>query len=262
MVEFAGEDLDRARFEGVRLRRAVFRDVDLSEASFRLVDLSGVMIRGAELKDVEIDAEVNNLVINGVDVGPLIEAELDRRDPDRPKMRPTTAAGFAEAWDILEERWRRTVDRARRLPSAALHERVLDEWSFIETLRHLVFATDAWVVRAVLGDPRPWDSLDLPHDDLPDTPGVPRDRQVRPSLDEVLELRHDRMATVRRFIGELTDDRLRERTAPVAEPGYPDPESFLVAECLRLVLNEEWQHRVYAERDLDVLEAGEYVLRD
>ncbi len=25
-------------------------------------------------------------------------------------------------------------------------------------------------------------------------------------------------------------------------------------ECLLIILNEEWQHRLYAERDLDVLE--------
>jgi len=42
-----------------------------------------------------------------------------------------------------------------------LHERVDDEWSFVETLRHLVFATDAWVRRAILGQPSPWDPLDL-----------------------------------------------------------------------------------------------------
>jgi DinB superfamily len=34
-----------------------------------------------------------------------------------------------------------------------LHESVGGEWSFIETLRHLVFATDSWIRRAILGDP-------------------------------------------------------------------------------------------------------------
>jgi hypothetical protein len=28
-----------------------------------------------------------------------------------------------------------------------------------------------------------------------------------------------------------------------------------VRECLLVVLNEEWEHRLYAERDLDALEA-------
>ena len=81
-----------------------------------------------------------------------------------------------------------------------LHEQVDGECSFIETLRHLVFATDAWVRRAVLGDPSPWDPLDLPHDEMPDELSVPRDRAARPSLDEVLALRADRMATVREVL--------------------------------------------------------------
>ena len=141
------------------------------------------------------------MTINGVDIGPLIEAELDRRYPDRAKMRPADPAGFREAWDILGRLWDQTVERARRLPPGLLHESVDGEWSFTETLRHLAFATDAWVSRAILGDPSPWAALDLPWDGMPDTPGVPRDREARPPLDTVLALRHDRMSTVRDVIG-------------------------------------------------------------
>jgi hypothetical protein len=43
---------------------------------------------------------------------------------------------------------------------------------------------------------------------MPDPPGVPRDREVRPSLDVVLELRHDRMSTVRKVIDSLTEESL------------------------------------------------------
>jgi hypothetical protein len=124
-----------------------------------------------------------------------LEAELNRRYPDRMKMRPADAAGFREAWDALEPLWAQTVSRARGLAAEQLHERVDGEWSFIETLRHLVFATDAWVSRAILGKPSPWHPLDLPHDEMPDVPGVPRDRTARPTLDEVLALRADRIAT-------------------------------------------------------------------
>jgi hypothetical protein len=90
---------------------------------------------------------------------------------------------------------------------------------------------------------------------MPDTPGIPRDRQVRPSLDEVLALRRDRMATVRTVIHGLTDESLASRTEPVEGAGWPPPESFSVCECLLIVLNEEWHHRQFAERDLDALEA-------
>ena len=254
MAEFTGEDLTGSRFEDVRLAGARFRDVDLTDARFQLVDLTGVRIRGARLFDTDISGEMDNLRINGVDVVPLVEAELDRRYPNRAKMRPTDADGYREAWSLLEVLWQRTVERARALPPELLHEQVDGEWSFVQTLRHLAFATDAWVKRAVLGDPSPWDPLDLPHDDMPDRPGVPRDRDARPSLDEALALREDRMATVRQVLRDLTDEELARATEPVLEPGYPESESFTVGRCLACILGEEWEHRLYAERDLDVLE--------
>ena len=170
-------------------------------------------------------------------------------------MRPRNADGFRQAWTILDDRWTGTLDRARLLPPEVLHERVNGEWSFIETLRHLVFATDAWLNRAVLGDPTPWDRLGLPHDEMVDEPTVPRDLAVRPTLDEVLVVRKGRAETVRRFLAELSDDDLERMTEPVTQPGYPAGESYLVRRCLEAILIEEWEHRLYAERDLDALTA-------
>jgi len=253
MADFTDSDLRGSRFEHVDLSGAELRSVDLVDARFRSVDLRGVVMRGVELVDVDIHGEIQNLSINGVDVGPLVDAELNRRYPDRARMRPTDPAGFRAAWDVVERLWGQTVDRARRLDPGLLHESVGGEWSFIETLRHLVFATDSWMRRAILGDPSPWDPLSLPWDEMRDTPGVPRDRDVRPSLDEVLELRRDRMATVREVIEGLTDDSLDGHTKPVDGPGWPESRSYPVRECLLVILNEEWEHRLYAERDLDAL---------
>ncbi|HVA22603.1 MAG TPA: DinB family protein [Candidatus Micrarchaeia archaeon] len=255
MTDFIHANLNGSRFEDVYLTDARFHDVDLTNARFHLVDLTGVTIRGAALVNVDISGTIENLRVNGVDVVPLVEAELNRRDPDRVKMRPANADGYREAWDILERRWQRTVERARGMGPERLHQRVEGEWSFIETLRHLVFATDAWVRRAVLGEPSPWDPLDLPHDEMPDEPSIPRDRDARPSLDEVVALRADRLATVRQVIATLTDERLAGVTQPVMEPGFPESESFAVRRCLQAILSEEWVHRLYAERDLDQLEA-------
>lgn len=38
------------------------------------------------------------------------------------------------------------------------------------------------------------------------------------------------------------------------EPGWPRSENFPFKECLSIVINEEWEHRLYAERDLTSLE--------
>ena len=256
MADFTGDDLRGSSFERVDLTGARFRATDLIGASFRGVDFRGVVMRGVELVDVRISGELQNVLVNGVDIAPLVEAELDRRDPDRAKMRPTQPAGFREAWDVLERLWDGTVQRARGFDPELLHVSVDDEFSFIETLRHLVFATDAWVRRVILGDPSPWSPLDLPWDEMADTPGIPRDREVRPSLDEVVALRRDRMATVRTVIDGLTAESLARSTEPVEAAGWPPPRSFPVSECLLIILNEEWYHRQFAERDLDALEKG------
>jgi hypothetical protein len=254
VTEFIDADLRGALFENVELRGAEFRRVHFDDAQFRAVDMSRVVMRGVDLIDVDIDGEIENLTINGVDVAPLIEAELDRRHPDRAKMRPTDPDGFREAWHILDRLWEGTLDRARRFTPDQLHECVDNEWSFIETLRHLVFATDCWVRRTILGDPSPWDALGLPFAELPDGPEFSRARNARPSLDEVLAVRRERTATVRDYLEELTQDTLDAQTTPVDAPGWPPPKEYPIRRCLLIVLNEEWQHRLYAERDFDILD--------
>ena len=246
-------DLSGADAEDLRMRGASVRSADLTGLRLRDVLLADVVVRGAYLQGVEISGEVEGLTVNGVDVGPLVDAELDRRYPDHAAMRPTDAAGFRHAWDVVEELWAGTVHRARTLDPALLHESVDGEWSFTETLRHLVFATESWLHRAVLGDPAPWHPLSLPWDEAPDVPGVPRDRDVRPDLDTVLAVRHGRMAAVRRYLDDLTDRALAADTAPVDAPGWPEPRAYPVRECLLTILNEEWWHRRFAERDLDAL---------
>jgi hypothetical protein len=263
MTEFRDQDLTGARFERVSLRGATFTRVHLNNASLRAVDLTGAQVRGAilsdsrlrnvELANVEINGELLNVVVNGVDIAPLVEAELNRRMPERAKMRPDDADGFGAAWAILERLWEGTVARARTFPEAVLHRSVNDEWSFIQTLRHLNFASAAWVGRMILGDPSPWHPLDLPWDEAPGWDGIPADREARPPFDEVLTVRRERQAMVRHVMESLTDEQLAS-TVTRTEPGWPQGEDFPFKECLRIVLNEEWEHRLYAERDLTLLE--------
>jgi hypothetical protein len=116
-------------------------------------------------------------------------------------------------------------------------------------------ATDSWILRALLGDPSPYHPLGLPFTEMGDIPGVPNDPDARPTLDEVLAVRADRMATVSAVIARLTDEQLAGHTTPVTEPGYPESVSFPVRRCLEAIVIEEWEHRGFAERDLAVLEA-------
>ncbi|MHA3701249.1 DinB family protein [Jatrophihabitans sp. YIM 134969] len=238
------------------LSGAKIRNANLAGLEIREAWLDGVVMRGVEIPDLDVYGELGRVVVNGVDVTAYVETELDRRYPDRSLMRPTDPEGFRVAWDVVERFWDDTVARARTLDPALLHERVDGEWSFTETLRHLVFATDCWVGRALGGDPAPWHPLALPWDGMPDTEGVPRDREARPDLDTVLAMRRDRMDQVRAVIEALTPDRLAGTTTPVEAIGWPEPRAYPVQECLRTVLNEEWEHHLYAERDLDRLSSA------
>ena len=122
MTGFISENLTGSRFEDVYLTGSRFHDVDLTNARFHLVDLTGAVIRGAALVNVDISGEIENLRVNGVDVAPLVEAELNRRYPDRVKMRPTDAEGFREAWKILAPLWAQTAKRGRHRPPDTPHQ--------------------------------------------------------------------------------------------------------------------------------------------
>ena len=232
MTEFIDVNLRDARFEEVEMNGARLTRVDLSDAQFRNVDLTRVVMRGVDLVDVDISGEIENLVINGVDVVPLVQAELDRRHPDRVNAthRPRR---IPRGSTTLERLWAGTIERARGFTPDQLHESVNGEWSFIETLRHLTFATDSWIRRAILGERAPWDRLGLPFDELADGPAFSRDREARPSLDEVLALRRERTATVRDYLTTLTDETLEADTTPVDAPGWPPPKRYPVRTCLR-----------------------------
>ena len=265
MTDFTEQDLAGSTFRRVNLSGASFREAHLTDLDIRDVNLSGTRVRaayldgvrmtGVEVPDMEIYGEVGRLLVNGVDVVPLVDAELNRRMPERALMSPTDLAGFREAFATLDRLWIDTVEKARALPPEALHEQVDEEWSFVETLRHLGFAHACWVDGVVLADPAPWHPLDLPWDEAPEVEGVPWDRDVRPSLDEVLELRAARRVTVQTVLDGLSDEGLA-REVSSATPFMTDAEGLTVAQCLKVVLNEEWEHRLYAERDLATLGSG------
>ena len=250
VTEFREQDLTGAHFEEVRLKDATMRSIDFTGTQIRSALFKDARMRGVEMVDVDISGELRNVVVNGVDIVPLVEAELNRRMPERARMRPDDADGFRAAWAILERLWDGTVARAKALPPKALHDRVDGEWSFVDTLRHLNFASAAWGARMVLGDPSPWHPLDLPWEEAPAWDDIPVDREAKPSLDEVLAVRRERQAMVRDIMRTLTDGQLTVTVSGKGQGWPPAEETIPVKECLRVILNEEWEHRLYAERDL------------
>jgi hypothetical protein len=206
-------------------RGASFTGADFTGARFRDCDLRQVKITDSWLVDVRMSGLVGNFVVNDVDVTAFVEGELDRRHPERVQLRAVRTAGdYRAMWETIERLWSGTVTRAGRLPGPALGLRVDDEWSFIETLRHLVFATDAWAGRAILEEPMPYHPLGLPPPGCPpaDVAALGIDLDARPSLAEVKQVRAGRMALVRSIIDGLTDARLERVCQQPPSPWHPE----------------------------------------
>ena len=229
-------------FEGVDLSGAVFWGVDLSGARFRDVNLTGVAISHARVVDVDIDAYVDRITINGVDVTQFVN-ERDRWYPLRAMLRPEDRDGMLQAWDALEETWGETIAAARKLPAERLHESVGGEWSFVNTLRHLVFAIDKWFTVPILGATT-FDPIGVPNSGSVDFGWPGLDRDADPSLDDVLAVRADRAARFREFLGTVGPEDLT-RVITVLENG-----DVPLNECIYTVFEEEFEHHRYAVRDL------------
>jgi hypothetical protein len=239
------------------LQGAEFVDANLRGARFVGADLSGVVMRGVDVAGADIDAPwlfegESFLRVNGVDVIPFVDAELNRRFPGRADRRAGDPEGLRAAWATLERTWAATLERAAAMPAGTVDVSVGGEWSFAQTLRHLVLATDMWLGRAILDIEQPFHPIGQADASL-ETEG--RDMSVfatvTPSYPEVLEVRAERVAMVRDFLTNVTSEVLAE---PRRHPHAPEhPETVL--SCLHTILEEEWEHLRFAERDLDTIEA-------
>src|SRR5262249_19779807 len=142
--------------------------------------------------------------------------EHDRWYPLRAMLHPVDAEGMRTAWDALEQTWADTTDRARRLHDAQRHESVGGEWSFVQTLRHLVFAMDKWFTAPILGEK--FHPIGLPNTGSADFGWPDLDRNADPTFDEVLGVRAERSARLRDYLDRVSPDELT-RPVDVLENG-------------------------------------------
>lgn len=237
---------------------AEFVDVSLRGARFVRADLSGAVMRGVDVQGADIDAPWlleggGILLVNGVDVAPLVEAELNRRFPGRADRRATTPDGLRAAWAALEHAWAAAVERAGAMPAGTVDVSVDGEWSFAQTVRHLVMATDAWFRGPVLGVDRPFHPIGQPHVEYA-TDGYDPSifMTITPPYADVLEVRAGRVAMVRDFLASVTPADLgATRRGP-----WDGEREETTLSCLHVILDEEWAHLRFALRDLDAIEAG------
>lgn len=246
------------------LRNAVFDTADLTGVRFHFTDLEGAVfdqsylpravMRGVDLTGADIDGQIGGLTVNGVEVLPLIEAELNRRDPGREQARSQVLAEQRGSFEAALRTWSATLDRVAAMPAGTVDQQVDGEWSVAQTLRHLVFAVDGWVRHGIQGLDGAFSPIGLPfseYDDEAAALGV--DVTATPSYQEVRAAYADRMDQVRALYESLTQEEF-DAPARRLPPWEPETRSLPVWRCLGVIAKEAWEHHRFAKRDLDELE--------
>ena len=235
----------RNDFEGATFVRANFKG-----ATLRFSDVSGVTMRSVDVNGLDIDSHdlaFGTLLVNGVDVVPLVEAELNRQFPGRDLQEAQTPQGLREAWVAVQGAWQTTVADT---PAGLVDAHVEDEWSLSQTLRHLVLATDAWLRGAIQRQEEPFHEIGQIFTGAAEM-GFDTSvfRPDAPDYAEVLAVRADRQRMVTDFLATATPELLAEaRDDPWGGDWHPT-----VGDCVRVILEEEWAHLRYVRRDLALL---------
>lgn len=234
------------QFEGATFIRASFKG-----ATFRFSDVSGVTMRGVDVNGLDIDSHdlfFGTLLVNGVDVVPLVDAELNRQFPGRELQKAQTPQGLRDGWAAVRAAWATTVAET---PRDLVDAHVQDEWSLAQTLRHLVLATDAWLRGGILRVEQPFHEIGQIFTGAADM-GFDMSifREDVPTYEEVLAVRSERQGMVTDFLAAVTPELLAEERD---DPWGGDDWHPTVGDCVRVILEEEWAHLRYVRRDLALL---------
>ena len=233
-------------FEG-----ATFLKTSFKGATMRACDLSGVTMRSADVDGLDIDGHdllFGSLFVNGVDVVPLVDAELNRQFPGRELQNAQTPEGLRDGWVAVQAAWATTVADT---PMELVDAHVDDEWSLAQTLRHLVLATDAWLRGGIMGIEQPFHDIGQIFTGAAEM-GFDMSifRTDVPAFNDVLEVRAERQQMVTDFLAGATPELLAEERNNPWGGGDWHPS---VGDCVRVILEEEWAHLRYIRRDLALL---------
>lgn len=227
-----------------------FVSTSFKGATLRFSDVSGVTMRSVDVDGLDIDSHdlfMGTLVVNGVDVVPLVEAELNRRFPGRELQKAQTPERLREGWVAVQAAWATTVADT---PVELRDAHVPDEWSLTQTLRHLVLATDTWLRGGIMRIEQPFHEIGQIFDGAAEM-GFDTSifRTDEPAFEEVLAVRAERQQMVTDFLADVTPELLaEERNDPWGFDWHPT-----VGDCVRVILEEEWAHLRYVRRDLALL---------
>ena len=135
------------------------------------------------------------------------------------------------------------------MPAGTPDVSVDGEWSFAQTLRHLVMATDTWLGGAILGLEAPYHPIGRPTPSTPPTATTRRSSPLASRRTTTCWRCAPKAAQVRELLAVVTAADLDVERRNPWSPEYPET----TRSCLHTILEEEWEHHRYAVRDLDAI---------
>ena len=230
---------------------ATFVSTSFRGATLRSCDVSGVTMRSVDVGGLDIDSHdvfFGKLIVNGVDVVPLVDAELNRQFPGRELQKAQTPEGLRDGWVAVQAAWETTVTNT---PPELVGAHVEDEWSLAQTLRHLVLATDAWLRGGIMRMDQPFHEIGQIFTGAAEM-GFDTSifRADEPTFEDIVAVRTGRQQLVTGFLATATPELLAEERDNPWGGGDWHP---TVGDCVRVILEEEWAHLRYVRRDLALL---------
>ena len=167
--------------------------------------------------------------------------------PPRPQPVPDVDAA-RESVTAVTGRLDATMLRATSFTQDERHQRVDDEWSTVESLRHLVLVVDLWLSRNIQGEQDPFHSIGLPPSFMPPKlPGSSIDPDARPTFEQACEVLRGRLADLRGYVDKLTQEELDR---PI------EAHAGTVAGALGVIFDELNAHDRFINRDLESIESS------
>ena len=141
-----------------------------------------------------------------------------------------------------------TIERAASFSEGERQQRVNDEWSAVESIRHLVLVADLWLSKTIKGEADPFHPIALPPHFAPAKAVSPTiDPDARPTFDEAVDVLRGRLTTLREHADAITADALAQPVANHAKT---------VAGAFGVLFDEFMAHNYFMNRDLDAIEKG------
>jgi hypothetical protein len=167
--------------------------------------------------------------------------------PPPPPVIPVPDASAArESAAAARTRLEATIALASSFSEDQLQRRVDDEWSMVESLRHIVLLIDLWLSRAIRGEQDPFHPMALPPSFMPPKlfPESSIDPDARPSFAEACEVVRGRIARVDEYVDTLTPGELDR---PI------EAHAGTVGGALGVLFDELAAHDRFMNRDLELL---------